>query len=101
MFSKPIHRKKHEPENSIVFTARIKIIDQSTAHGSPRLGRGVGYFQRKGCAITAPAGSIPRMNVKVDYDARNVAANTTPPFVAPEKMTSVLFWSHLECRMRA
>ncbi|KAK2547570.1 hypothetical protein P5673_032440, partial [Acropora cervicornis] len=48
--------------------------DRSTAQ------RGVRYFQRKGCAITAPAGTIARINVKVDYDARNVPANTTLPF---------------------
>ena len=56
MYSKPIHSKKHEPETSNVFSAEIKIIDQSTAQRSPRRGRGVEYFRRKDCAITAPAG---------------------------------------------
>ena len=73
-----------------MFTAKIKIIDQSTAQRSPRRGRGVEYFRRKGCAITAPEGSIARMIAKADYDARNVAASITPPFVAPAKMTSIL-----------
>ena len=75
VYSKPIHRKKHVPETSDVFTAKIKITDQSIAQRSSRRWKGAEYFRRKDCDLTAPAESIVRMNVRVDCDARNEVAN--------------------------
>ena len=49
----------------------------------------------------ASAESIVRMNVRVNCDARNVVANTTRPFLALAKTTSILSWSPLECQTHA